>query len=208
MAAAVMNEIRRFSGLFTLGAACLLGIAGCDRSADTPVAGPLAGARIGGPFSLVNQDGERVTDQDFAGQYQQVYFGYAFCPDVCPVDLQRLMQGYRLFEQRSPALAAKLQPIFVTIDPARDTPAVLKTYVAAFHPRLIGLTGTEAEIADVASRYAIAYNRVEGGGSSTDYLMNHSNQTYLFGPDGDPIALIPQDGTPEAIADELAKWMR
>lgn len=168
---------------------------------------PLAGAAIGGSFSLINQNGEWVTDQTFAGKYRLMYFGYTFCPDVCPVDLQRLMAGYRLLEKQAPEVAAKLQPIFITIDPERDTPDVMKSYVAAFHPKLMGLTGTPAEIADVAKRYAIVYGKAEGSGT-TDYLMDHSNQTYLFGPDGKPIALIPQDGTAEAIEGELQRWIK
>ena len=86
---------------------------------------PLAGARMGGAFSLINQDGKTVSDRDFAGQYRLVYFGYSFCPDVCPVDVQRLMQGYRKFEADDQKAAARLQPIFITVDPQRDTPAVL-----------------------------------------------------------------------------------
>lgn len=178
--------------------------AGNDQQAT---AGPLAGARIGGPFSLVNQDGQRVTDKDFAGKYRTVYFGYSYCPDVCPVDLQKLMQGLRLFERQNPTAASKVQPIFITVDPARDTPAVLKTYVAAFHPRLVGLTGSEEEIAAAAKVYAVFYRKAENEGAS-EYLMDHSRQTYLMGPDGKPIALLPQDESPEAVAAELARWVR
>ncbi|WP_245942089.1 SCO family protein [Sphingomonas gilva] len=178
--------------------------AGNDQQA---AAGPLAGARIGGPFSLVDQDGRRVTDKDFAGKYRIVYFGYSYCPDVCPVDLQKLMQGLRLFERENPAAAQKVQPLFITVDPVRDTPAALKTYVAAFHPRLVGLTGSEAEVAAAAKAYAVYYRKAENEGAS-EYLMDHSRQTYLMGPDGKPIALLPQDESPEAVAAELARWVR
>src|SRR3546814_8872622 len=92
-------------------------------------------------------DGRKVSYSDFDGKYRMLYFGYSYCPDVCPLDLQKLMQGYRLFEKQDPARAAKVQPIFITIDPQRDTPQVLKNYVSAFHPKLIGLTGTPDEIA-------------------------------------------------------------
>ena len=205
-----MNELSPIRPLSRLCAVLLLmAVAACGQPAapDAGVEPPLAGASIGGPFTLVNQDGKATTDRDFAGKFRLMYFGYSFCPDVCPVDLQKLMAGYRLLEQRAPALAAQIQPIFVTVDPARDTPAVLKSYVAAFHPKLIGLTGTEAEIADVTRRYAIVYRRDDARGT-TDYLVDHSRQTYLFSPKGDPIALIPQDGTPEAIADELQRWAK
>lgn len=181
-------------------------LAACDGAASTAQP-PLAGAQLGGPFELVSEDGKPVTDRDFAGKYRLMYFGYSYCPDVCPLDLQRLMAGYKLFEQRDPAAAARVQPLFVSIDPARDTPAVLKQYTDAFHPRLIGLTGSEAQIAEVAKANAIFYGKAQGGGA-TDYLMDHSNQAYLFGPKGEPIALVPQDGAPEAIADELQRWVK
>lgn len=169
--------------------------------------GPLVGARIGGPFTMTDQDGREVTDKSFAGQYRIIYFGYSFCPDVCPVDLQKLMQGLRLFERSHPQEAAKVQPLFVTVDPARDTAAVLKTYAAAFHPRLIALRGTDKQTAAMAKAYAVFYRKAENAGAS-EYLMDHSRQAYLMGPDGGPIALLPQDETPQAVASELARWVR
>lgn len=187
-------------------AAALLSVAACQRAPD-PGTAPLAGAKIGGAFSLIDQDGRRVTDRDFAGRYRLVYFGYTFCPDVCPTGLQHLAQGLRAFEKADPARAAKVQPIFITVDPARDTPAVLKTYVAAFHPRLIGLTGSEAAIADVAKRYAVFYQKKAEPGASA-YLMDHSSQAILFGPGGEPIALVPQDRPPAEVAETLSTWVR
>ena len=142
-----------------------------------------------------------------AGRYRLMYFGYTYCPDVCPVDLQKLMAGYKQLEDSDPELAAKIAPIFVSVDPERDTPPVLKQYVTAFSPKLIGLTGTPEQIAKVAKEYAIVYSKEQKPGA-TDYLMNHSRVAYLFGPKGDPIALIPQDGTPDAIAAELKRWVR
>lgn len=181
-------------------------LAGCG-PAQVQQEAPLAGARMGGPFTLTNQDGKTVSDKDFAGQYRLIYFGYSFCPDVCPVDVQQLMQGYRIFEKADAKAAAKLQPIFITIDPQRDTPAVLKQFVGAFHPKLIGLTGSDTQIAEVAKLYAAVYQRGEGG-TKDAYLMDHSRTAVLYAPDGSPVALIPQDGTPQAIADELKRWVR
>lgn len=181
-----------------------LALAACTPSADKAEP-PLAGARIGGPFTLTDQDGRRVSDRDFAGRYRLMYFGYSFCPDVCPVDLQKLMAGYAALEKSDPGVTAKIAPIFVTVDPERDTPAVLKQYVSAFHPKLIGLTGTPAEIAAVAKEYAIIYSKVQQPGASA-YLVDHSRIVYLFGPKGEPIALIPEDGKPDQIAAELKRW--
>ena len=195
-----MNEKLRLAGLFTIS---LLASACSPRAPEAP---PLEGASIGGTFTLTNQDGGRTSDRDFAGRYRLIYFGYTYCPDVCPVDLQQLAQGLRRFEKQDPARGAKVQPIFITVDPARDTPNVLKQYVAAFHPRLIGLTGSPEQIKDVAKRYGIFFAKHEVEGSS-DYLMDHSRMAVLFGPDGKPIAIIPHDQGAEAVAAELQRWV-
>ncbi|HEX8413905.1 MAG TPA: SCO family protein, partial [Sphingomicrobium sp.] len=117
---------------------------------QTPVDPPLAGARIGVPFALTDGKGRTVRDTDFAGKYRIVYFGYTYCPDVCPTDSQHIGAALRLLEQRDPALAARIVPIFISVDPARDTPQVVGKFVAAFHPRMVGLTGSAAAIAAVA----------------------------------------------------------
>ncbi len=182
-----------------------LALSACGQPAGTSEP-PLAGARIGGPFTLVNQNGARTSNRDFDGRYRLMYFGYTYCPDVCPVDLQKLMAGYAQLEKSDPAVAARIAPIFVSIDPARDTPPVLKQYVAAFHPKLTGLTGTPEQIAATAKTFAVIYSK-EGEPGASDYLMNHSRIAYLFGPEGEPIALVPHDGTPQAIAAELKRWV-
>ena len=181
-------------------------VSGCG-AAQVQEEAPLAGARMGGAFTLINQDGKTISEKDFAGQYRLIYFGYSFCPDVCPVDVQQLMQGYRLLEKADAKKAAKLQPIFITVDPQRDTVPVVKQFVSAFHPKLIGLTGSDAQIAEVAKRYAAVYQKAEGG-TKDAYLMDHSRTAVLYAPDGSPVALIPQDGTPQEIADELTRWVR
>lgn len=199
-----------------LSASVLL-LHGCDvPPADRPERPPLEGATIGGPFSLTNQAGQRVTQRDFAGRYTLVYFGYSFCPDVCPVDLGWLMRGLQQFERSDPARAERIQPIFITVDPARDTPAVMARYVAGFHPRLVGLTGTPAEISAVAAHYLVSYRRQPGGADGA-YIMAHTQLAYLMGPSGEPVALIPIDkidtpdineGAPNLVAAELARWVR
>ncbi len=168
---------------------------------------PLAGARIGGPFTLTDGSGKTVTDRDFAGKYRIVYFGYTFCPDVCPVDVQTIGAGLKAFEQRDPAKAREVVPIFVTVDPERDTAPVVKAFVANFHPRMVGLTGTPQQIADIAKAYGIFFQKgkVSPGGG---YMMDHSRQAYLMGKDGQPIALLPTESGAEKVADELQRWVR
>jgi protein SCO1/2 len=205
--------------IFAFALSCSVLLTGCNMGSGSGASseqGDLTGARIGGPFTLTNQDGKPTRWDDFKGRYRIVYFGYSYCPDVCPLDLQHIMQGFAKFEKASPALAAKVQPMFISVDPKRDTPAVLKTYVAAFHPRLIGLTGTSDEIAKVAKDFVVIYND-EGKPGATDYLVSHSRTPYLFGPDGKPIALVPVDdpatdgtdeGGPDAVLAFLQKWVK
>src|SRR3954467_7369032 len=137
-----MNERPKIRALMLL----VLALAACSSRGTEP---PLAGAAIGGPFTLTDQNGRRVSDRDFEGRYRIMYFGFTHCPDVCPTDLAIIGQALRRFEKRDPARAARVTPIFVSVDPERDTPAVLKEYVGAFHPRLVGLTGTQEQIAAV-----------------------------------------------------------
>lgn len=196
-----MNQLRPL--LLAIAGSLLLPLAGCSDAAQPP----LAGAAIGGPFSLTDQNGRRVTDRDFTGKYRLVYFGFTYCPDVCPVDLQVAGQGLRLLEKSDPQVAAKVQPIFISVDPERDRSAVLKPFVEAFHPRLIGLTGTEAEIKDVAKRYGVYFSKQEPSASG-DYLVDHSRSLLLFGPDGAPIAIVPHEKGPQGVADELRLWVR
>lgn len=189
-----------------LALALAASLSACSGTAPEQEA-PLEGARIGGAFTLTDQDGKTVKDTDFAGKHRIVYFGYSFCPDVCPVDLQKIAAGFALFEKQQPERAKAIQPIFITIDPERDTPEVLKAYVAAFHPRLIGLTGTPEQIKAVADAYLVMYKAQKPeGADAKGYLVDHSRQAYLMGPKGEPIALLPYDGTPEQIAAEIDKW--
>ena len=188
--------------------AVILSLAGCNSDRGPPLAeAPLHGASIGGPFELTGTDGKTVRWSDFDGKYRIVYFGFTYCPDICPTDVQRFSQGLRAFEQAEPDLGAKVQPIFITIDPDRDNPAVVAEFIANFHPRLIGLTGTPEQIKTAADAFRVFYSKGETP-ESGNYLMEHSAITYLFGPDGQPIATLPTDLGAEAVTEELAKWVR
>ncbi|MDE8653147.1 SCO family protein [Novosphingobium album (ex Liu et al. 2023)] len=171
---------------------------------------PLEGAAIGGPFTLVDKDGKTVRWQDFAGKYRIVYFGYTFCPDACPFDVQAMMMGFNRFAQAHPGEAAKVQPIFISIDPRRDTPAVVGQWTAAFSPRLLGLTGTPEQVAGAAKAFAVYY--AKGKDTTGGYLMDHSRIAYLMDPEGKPLAMLPVDkGVADkgaAVAAELEKWVK
>jgi protein SCO1 len=179
-------------------------VAGCRADPAPP---PLEGAAMGGPFTLTGDDGRRVSDTDFAGKYRLVYFGFTHCPDVCPVDLQTIGAGLRRFERDAPERGSRVQPLFITVDPARDTPEILHRYVGAFHPRLIGLTGSEAEIARVARAYAVYFRRgapQAGGG----YAVDHTQMAVLYGPAGEPVVIVPHDRGAAGVAAELDRWVR
>jgi protein SCO1 len=199
-----MNETAKPRFLLILSLLLGMAAAACSPGSAEP---PLKDATLGGPFTLTAQDGREVSDAAFRGRYRIVYFGFSHCPDVCPTDLVRIGQGLRRFEAEAPARAARVQPIFITVDPERDTPAVLKPFVAAFHPRLIGLTGTPRQIADAARRFGISYSKRPAQGAG-GYSMNHTRLALLFGPEGEPIALLPQEEGAAAIAAELDRWVR
>lgn len=136
--------------------------------------------QLGGSFTLVAHTGETVRDTDFQGKYLLVFFGYTFCPDVCPTSLQEMALTLDALGNE----AVMVQPLFITIDPQRDTPEVLAQYVAAFDPRIIGLTGTAEQIAAVAKAYRAYYARSDPTSGGDTYLMDHSAFIYLMGPDG------------------------
>jgi protein SCO1 len=158
---------------------------------------------IGGPFTLEDGTGRQVTDRDFRGKYMLVYFGYTFCPDVCPTTLNEVAGAL----DHLGAKADRLQPIFITVDPKRDTPAVMKQYAAAFTRRLIGLTGSDEQIAKVAQEFRVYYAEHRTGPGPNDYTMDHSSVLYLMGPDGKFIAPIRADEDGTQIAADLGRLM-
>ncbi len=205
-----MNRINKPSATLAraiAGALALaLTLAGCGGASTPAEEPPLAGAAIGGDFALSNSKGETVRWGDFAGKYRVVYFGYAFCPDVCPTDMQRVAQGLKELKAKDPGKAARIAAMFITVDPERDTEAVVGEFTAAFSPDIVGLTGTPDQIAAAAKAFKVFYQKGEaqpGGG----YLVDHSNVTYLFGPEGEPIATLPTDKGGAAVAAELERWV-
>lgn len=163
---------------------------------------PSAALRIGGHFSLMTADGRAVTDQSFHGRWLLIYFGYTFCPDACPTALTSMSNAVA---ELGP-LGAKVQPVFVTVDPERDTPQIVGEYVKAFDPRFIGLVGTPQQIAAAAREYRVYYAiRQLGGG---EYAIDHSSYIYLMDPDGDFVKLLTGDLPGHQLADELRRIVR
>jgi len=154
-------------------------------------------ALIGGPLRLIDQDGKERRAADYRGRFMLVYFGYSTCPDICPTTLAVMADSL----DRLGAKASRIVPIFVTIDPERDTPKVLKAYLKAFSPRFVGLTGDAKDVAAAARAYRVYYKKVpfKGGG----YAMDHSSHIYLMGPDGKFIADYDETLGPHRLADAL-----
>jgi protein SCO1/2 len=160
-----------------------------------------AAAGIGGPFTLTAGDGRTVTDRDFRGRWMLLYFGYTFCPDVCPTTLNEVAAAL----DKLGAKADRVQALFITVDPRRDSPAVIRDYTAAFSPRIMGLTGTPEQIAEVAREYRVYYAPQAAGAAGGGYTVDHSSILYLMDPDGRFVVPIRTDETGAAMAADIAK---
>jgi protein SCO1 len=156
---------------------------------------------VGGPFSLVDQTGKRVTDRDFLGKYMLVFFGYTNCPDICPAGLQVMSAALDKLGHR----ADDIVPILITLDPAEDTSEKLATYVKSFHPRLVGLTGSESDIAATAKAYRVFYQKVPDDKDPSRYSIDHSAIFYLMGKDGTLITPIPHTTDVDQLALSIDK---
>ena len=191
-----MNEsASRLFTFVTLLVALALGA--CSSPSAPP---PLEGASMGGPFTLTDQNGRRVSDRDFAGKYRLVYFGYTFCPDVCPIDMQVIGAGLRRFEAEDADRANRVQPIFISVDPARDTPARMRAFLADYHPSFVGLTGTQAQVDSAKANFRVFATRKPDAEAPGGYVVPHTAITYLldregrylahFGDTVDPVAMV------------------
>jgi protein SCO1/2 len=166
-------------------------------------AGSTGIARIGGPFSLVDQDGRPRTDRDFRGELMLIYFGYTYCPDACPTALLAMSQALDALG----ADAAKVQPIFITVDPARDTAAQLKLYAQNFHPRMVMLTGSAEQIAAAAKAFRVYYAKAKGSGEDDQYLMDHTSIVYLMGRDGQYLTHFTHATSADKMAEAIRKYL-
>ena len=154
---------------------------------------------IGGPFTLTSPDGTTVTDQTYRGKWLLVYFGFTSCPDSCPTALLEISAA---LEKLGPD-ADKLQPLFITVDPRRDTPAVMGNYTQSFDPRIVGLTGTPQQIAAVALEYGVYYEPRQSGPGAEDYVMDHGTYLYLMDPEGKFVRGLDADTPGERIAEAV-----
>jgi cytochrome oxidase Cu insertion factor (SCO1/SenC/PrrC family) len=157
---------------------------------------------VGGPIALVDPAGKPVTEKDFAGKYALVFFGYTTCPDVCPTELSAMATA---LDQLGPK-ADKVVPVFVTVDPERDTPEVVGQYAQAFSPRIVGLSGTPEQIAKAAKSFRVYYQKAPQGDGAT-YLMDHSAFTYLMGPEWTVLDILPPQLSPQDMAQRIARQL-
>lgn len=179
-----------------LGLAVIFGL--LMRAGHSPDAPVPAKPDITADFTLIDQHGRRVSSGDFAGRYMLVYFGFTFCPDICPLGLQTMSDALDRFD------GTAIDPVFITVDPERDTPEAMRDYVAHFHPRLIGLTGSPDAIAHAARGFKVFYRKVPDPDAPDDYTVDHSSIFYLMSPDGTYLAHFDHNATAETMADKLA----
>jgi protein SCO1/2 len=157
---------------------------------------------FGGDFTLVNQDGETVTQDDYVDRYRLIYFGFTYCPAICPTELQKMSQALTLLGDKG----EEITPIFITVDPERDTVETMKQYVELFHPRLIGLTGTPEQIKTVKKAYKIYATKVKEEGMN-DYTVDHSSFIYFLDPDNNLIRIFKTDDTADDMTNTIKQYM-
>ncbi|MEM6622845.1 MAG: SCO family protein [Pseudomonadota bacterium] len=158
-----------------------------------------SGSTIGGPFELTTHEGNRVSSDALIDGPTLIYFGYTFCPDVCPIDTQVMADAVILLEERG----IEVQPVFVTVDPERDDVEALASYVDGMHPRMMGLTGTKDEIKSAADAYKVYFSRQEMPGSAAHYLMSHTAYMYFVMPEVGTVGVFRNGFPPEQIATDI-----
>lgn len=161
-------------------------------------------ALIESEFSLVDHTGKPVTDEDFEGKWQLVFFGFTYCPDICPTTLNDMSM---VLEELGDE-AEQVQPLFISVDSERDTPEVMADYVANFDPRIVGLTGSPEQIKQAAQAFRVYYAKVEQDGAPGGYTMDHQAFVYLMNPEGDYATHFSPSDEPAAIADEIRAYLR
>ncbi len=163
---------------------------------------PVSVSGFGGAYTLVNQDGEPVSEQNLLGEYQLIYFGFTYCPAICPTELSKITDVLNQLGDEG----NDIQPLFITVDPERDTPDVLKSYLELFHPRFIGYTGTAKQIDDIKKLYKVYSAKVDDPNLS-EYTVDHSSYIYFLNPEGQLLSLYKIDDGAEHMIKDIRKWM-
>ncbi|CAI0426321.1 unnamed protein product [Linum tenue] len=176
-----------------------------NKSSQAVKEGPSAGkAAIGGPFTLVNHEGKKATEKDFIGKWTVMYFGFTHCPDICPDELQKLASAVeKIIEKKA---GFEIVPVFISVDPERDTVDQVREYVKEFHPKLVGLTGTPSDIKNVARSYRVYYMKTDV--EDSDYQVDHSIVMYLMGPDMQFVKFFGKNHDDESLADGIIKEIK
>lgn len=180
-----------------LAGSLYLGLNGMRSTKDCTASG-VSGGKIGGPFRLVDGNGQTVTDSEVISGPTLVYFGYTFCPDVCPFDVARNAAATEILEEKG----IKVTPVFVTVDPERDTPEVVKEYAEVHHPRMIGLTGSREQTSAAAKAYKVYHRKQDS--EDEYYLVDHTTFTYLMFPDSGFADFFKRDTSAEQLAERVA----
>ena len=203
----VAQHIWRGGNLVTLAACIYLSLTPVwlvePEAAEAEKASPIL---FGGPFELIDHHGAIRTDAEFRGRFMLIYFGYTNCPDICPHNLQVMTEALEDLGED----AERIQPLFITSDPARDTPDLLREYVGHFHPSLIGLSGSEAQIRSAVKAYRVHRSKLvskKATGCANDYLVNHTSITFLMHPDGEFATLFPHDTKPEFMTATIRRYL-
>ncbi len=172
--------------------------------ADTGTITDSGEAEIGGDFTLTDQNGKQVSNKDFSGKYMLVFFGFTNCPMICPTELLTMTEGLKLLGQD----AKKMAPIFITVDPERDTPERMKEYLKNYHPAIVGLSGKKEDIEKVEKAYKVFASKVPNKEDKQNYNVDHSAYTYLMGPDGKFITHFNSNGAADKLAEGIKKHLK
>lgn len=175
-----------------------------ERITPRPAVNVIGEATVGGAFTMTDHTGRRVSDQDWRGRYMLVFFGFTFCPDVCPTALQVSTAAL----EKLGAKADRIGPVFISVDPERDTPQALASYLASFDKRFVGLTGTSEEVASVAKAYRVFYRKVKDEKSTAGYTIDHTAIVYLMDPAGRFVTHFTHATSPDTMAASLAKHVK
>ena len=177
-----------------------------ERLQETKLGKSVGRPDIGGPFELIDHFGRKVSDKDFRGKWMFIYFGFTYCPDICPNEMMRMTQILKLLDEGTHT-KDKIQPIFITIDPERDGPGQLKEYLADWHPRILGMTGKPEIIMKTGKLFRVYFTKARLSDKPDDYLIDHSIMFYLMDDQGNFVDYFGKSLAPEAIADKITKYV-